>query len=178
MSFDNYTGSGWHTQQSYKLLVGHYIDDDYLVLDSKNFFIRHCSIEEWRDRIGDGTVRQNKTQFIPASVRYSEKFNSPVLDKVLNMGTPFVIKHSVIKQYPVELIDWFNEQQDILNSEFILYSYMLKDFETNEIKWHHSWWKEDTVRYIDPPPHIKVLGIHREVQDKSIVEKLGFSNRL
>ena len=72
LRFTDYEGSGWHTQQTYKLLVGEHIDDDYLVLDSKNFFIKHCQLTEWEGRYGDGTIRNigDKEDFMAASVRY------------------------------------------------------------------------------------------------------------
>jgi hypothetical protein len=39
---------GWHTQQLLKLLVGVAIQQEYTVLDSKNWFVKPCSITEFQ----------------------------------------------------------------------------------------------------------------------------------
>jgi len=188
LRFTEYEGSGWHTQQTFKLIVGEHIDDDYLILDSKNFFIKPCQLSEWEGRYGDGTIRNlhDKEDFIAASFRYSEKLNLPPLTRCLNMGTPFVISNRVIMRTTNYngLVRWFNDQQDILNSEFVLYSYLLGDElpVTDTIKWHKSWWKEDIINIDNCPDHIKVLGVHRDIVDKTLInefiDKLGLCNRL
>jgi hypothetical protein len=188
LRFTEYEGSGWHTQQTFKLLVGEHIGDDYLILDSKNFFIRACKLSEWEGRYGDGTIRNlnDKEDFVAASNRYSEKLNLPPLTKCLNMGTPFVVSNSVIQRTPeyYELVRWFNDQQDILNSEFVLYSYLLGNElpTTDDVKWHKSWWKEDIIDTHNCPDHIKVLGAHRDIIEKTLINEfiatLGLCNRL
>jgi hypothetical protein len=48
------THIGWRTQQLQKLLLAYNFEDDYLLLDSKNFFIKKCNILDWDNMIGSG----------------------------------------------------------------------------------------------------------------------------
>lgn len=43
-----YKAPGWHSQQILKLLAGYQIKSSYTVLDTKNWFIKPCSIDQFK----------------------------------------------------------------------------------------------------------------------------------
>jgi hypothetical protein len=180
MNYGRYGGQGWHTQQCYKLMIGLDIDTDYLVLDSKNFFIKPTSLRQWDNIDGDNTTRliSDKPEFIPANLRYARYFEVEPFERVLSICTPFKIRHQVIKQWGRDTIDWFAKQTDIVNSEFVLYSYMLQGhYQTTQQKLHYSWWQGDTIpeTITNIPDNIHVLGIHRLCGHTTIPKQLGFT---
>lgn len=88
---------GWYTQQFLKLGVSSFVEtDEYVVLDSKNFFTSHIDI---------GSISRNRYidilpehEFFETVVKTFEYFDMqiPVSVKLINNTTPYVINTKVI----------------------------------------------------------------------------------
>lgn len=135
----NLTDSGWHSQQYYKLKIAEMLTDDYVVLDSKNFFIDNCNIDDWRNVVGSGQkvewssahselASSNIANFLKCSHAYARIMKTDVMPNFLKYFTPFVIKRNILveSKYFSEL-EKYLFVDDVLPSEFIFYSYLLKD---------------------------------------------------
>lgn len=89
-----YEISGPYAQQICKLEVAKLIKDDYLVLDSKNFFIRPINLQFWENKIGSGEYLETQTNYFWKNCieEYCEKLNIDTPKYVTNPVTPFKIK--------------------------------------------------------------------------------------
>ena len=87
------TSNGWRTQQLQKMLLAYEYEDDYLLLDSKNFFIKPTDLSEWNDIIGSGIYCGFGAvhHFVGSYKKYAELFKRDV-DYYSLPSTPFKIK--------------------------------------------------------------------------------------
>lgn len=85
--------SGWRSQQLQKMLLAYEYTEDYLLLDSKNFFIKQADITEWEESIGSGSFQQFAPgdMFIGSFEKYAELFGHKI-DFYIGPFTPFIIK--------------------------------------------------------------------------------------
>jgi hypothetical protein len=157
---------GWRMQQIQKLYVATILEDDYLILDSRNLFIKNTDLEEFREIQGSGIIqRLDDSKFNnPRHQAYLEKYCSKLgIDKpkfALCEFTPFKIDLDTIKNFK----DLYNVHEYLISepyihtnlessSEFILYSMLIPNISTNfkeEIKWetiHNFPVKEDNILY-------------------------------
>jgi len=204
--YDSIAGyDGWHSQQVYKFLMYKDIKTDYLLLDSKNIFIKPTDIYEWQKENvrGCGALEQisqnRKPKFWKSVCRYSRYFGVKPKSTILKIQTPFYFKKEVLDK--INNLDafcrWFSDQK-CHPSEFMAYSIIarddMKDFK--HIRKHLTMWPKDTV--LDNYPvqkdgmpldlNVKVLGLHRRflqnISDNdlnrlnTLLEKLGFKNKL
>lgn len=168
---------GWVRQQYHKFAAFEYIKNDYLILDSKNFFIRETNINEWDSTIGNGSQTNffNNHSWDATIIEYAKYFDIPVNFQHLSILTPFVFHKSVldnIKDYP-KFLDYFINQP-VIPSEFLLYSTLLykldkfpKIFEKNtkfHLLTHNFNLKADQLlSYFFDKEHVKVAGTHRSL---------------
>lgn len=171
--------AGWVSQQVYKLYAYKLIKEDYLVLDSKNFFIKPCSTSDWSDVIGSGVIEgyRDNSGWALAVDAYSKHFNLPTDYIQLAVLTPFVFKKEIFEQvedFDQFLLDFINI--DTIKSEFLMYSLLLRKlgvFPTVDLT-HIKHRKYNTItkkyrkikieQYIDymfSSENIKVAGLHR-----------------
>jgi hypothetical protein len=196
-NWKDYKYDGWFKQQLYKLSISNYINDDYVVLDSKNFFIKSCDIDAWKNTIGPGCLDYNiqKAEYISASNYIANYFNIEPLKTVLSSETPFVFNHDIVKKAisSDNFFRWFNNKNC---SEFIFYSYLIKDKLTGPLGnppkhrtlWHYENQLTDLFFNNIHCSDITVFGLHRYLLnniDKSslnelnnFLDKLGFKNKL
>jgi hypothetical protein len=138
--------SGWCEQQVLKLTASNKIkEESYLILDSKNIFIRHTDLSDWPFEEGNGLYMKNP-KLDPTLDRNSsdnsvqkdfanffdflqEKFNKYDYVNYWTPHTPFRLKTAIVKKL-IEEID--NNWESVFNpsisgvkspSEFILYRY-------------------------------------------------------
>lgn len=135
---------GWNRQQYYKLIIGEYIKDDYLILDSKNFFIKPCNINEWQGVLGCGLLRRSY-QAWPAYktlVHFADYFGTDVGPARLEALTPFCINYEdLTKLYPIKktFLDIYKSSEKIRGpdklyiSEFQVYSTIIHKYKPNEL---------------------------------------------
>lgn len=148
----------WHGQQYFKLAISSIIDKDYLLLDTKNFFIRHTDLNQWNHTMGSGVLHkfgesELSGQWEDISRYYANKLNVNPLTHFL-FNVPFKVNINVLKKYDIEkLIDdlypakidyesYYNlTGKKLFPSEFIFYSYLAQsDFEgysSREISFLH-----------------------------------------
>jgi len=122
--------NGWITQQLQKLLISYLINDDYVILDSKNFFIRETDMNKWEGAIGS-TNSGESTTYKSSGDCYAEYLGVEKRDQLFYAYTPFVIRRKDIVDR--KDIDFFNlanavfypESKGFLTSEFTFYSYLV-----------------------------------------------------
>lgn len=142
---------GHFTQQVCKLEIANLIKDDYLILDSKNFFIKPSNVDEWDSYIGSGIIEfvneppddyldyqpyknGNDKSWVNAIEQYNNMLDLKVKPLYfLKPITPFKIEYEVLKNsnilddifYKLLFIDGRKINYGI--SEFILYSFLAYD---------------------------------------------------
>jgi hypothetical protein len=143
---------GQISQQACKFLVSKFIQKNYLILDTKNFFIRKCNLFEYHKIIGSGIIEfvsrppDDWDKFQPwfkgdhemwseTVKEYARVFNlSTVPNYYLAPKTPFVMDYDLLcKRINLEtfLRDFSykpNGDQIYSPSEFIFYSMAVNDF--------------------------------------------------
>jgi hypothetical protein len=129
--------NGWYTQQLQKIAAAQLILKDYMVLDSKNFFIKNVDIDNFQHILGNGnqvpssSYKKNVQRFLS---HCSKLFNKPIPEKLLTEFTPFVIKYKplvdVLQKYnTIELIPEYKNFGNYKVSEFLMYSILIQDLE-------------------------------------------------
>lgn len=135
----------WHAQQYFKLAISTLLNQDYLILDTKSFFIRPNNLDEWIDTMGSGILHKfgesiDGPPWEGISLHYSKVFNTEPLTHFL-FNVPFKVNIDILKKYnrTRNLMDDLYPSKDILNSyfessgkqlfpsEFILYSYLARE---------------------------------------------------
>ena len=196
--------SGWRSQQLQKMLLAYKFEDDYLLLDSKNFFIKPTDINEWDETIGSGSYLQVNAvnHFVGTCQKYSELFEKEIA-YYAGPYTPFKVKREpLVSKCKISELGYklfYPEHHIIPASEGIFYSFIVED-EINQ-RVGIPFVKSLTVWGAEKPnlakklfemiagPDIKVAGLHREIlstmtkQDVKIVDfwlnhKLGFDNKI
>ena len=200
--------NGWRTQQLQKMLLAYQFDDDYLLLDSKNFFIKPTDINEWDNSIGSGSYMGFGAvhHYVGTYKKYTELFEKEV-EYYTGPYTPFKIKREpLVSKCKIGELGYklfYPEHFSIPASEGIFYSFLAEE-EINQVV-GVPFVKSLTIWGNDKPylakklfemlmePNIKVAGLHREVlstmtlQDTKIVDfwlnstekmGLGFTNKI
>jgi hypothetical protein len=196
--------SGWRSQQLQKMLLAYEYEDDYLLLDSKNFFINPTDIHEWDNSIGSSSYMGFGAihHFVGTYTKYSELFEKKI-EYYTAPGTPFKIKREpLVSKCKVGELGYklfYPEHHNVSASEGIFYSFFVEDeinqridipFEKSLTIWGSD--KADLYKKLlemSMNPEIKVAGIHREIlstmshQDIKTIElwlnsKLGFVNKI
>jgi hypothetical protein len=200
--------TGWAIQQLQKLLIAYHLNDDYLLLDSKNFFIKHTSLNEWDNCIGENFLLKHDPQHIYCKVSeiYAKTLGMPIKEQVFYPRTPFKIKKNLITES--KLFDFYSIGKTICEpmsalrlpiSEFVFYSYLIDQQEWEKIPnsiypedviyWN---FKEDELNKIaesfDKNNNVKIVAFHRgflsEVDEKALnlinalLKTLGFTNKI
>lgn len=177
--------NGWIRQQILKLYVALRSKNKYLVLDSKDFFVRPTELGQWNDFVAsNGLVTMEEAKGVPnygawpymASVSYSLYFDVPMLDTFFSPVTPFVIDTKNINrdtlQDDINAFARFNS-----HCEFLFYTYMaphlIENFTPHKFSVYKIWskWSADVLRQkinlltqnFNDDENLMVVGIHRNV---------------
>jgi len=171
---------GYMTQQLCKLWIWQLIQADYMILDSKSFFLKPCDITTDWNHINGGCgyvgnyEKLYNGKFIKTIETYSEKLKLKTNYEQLAMGVPFIFKNDVMKSVDNwdDLLRFFhadeNNEPNITPSEFLLYSILSKNPKhSGPISRHHllmpehSWadWEHALTTW--KKPEILVGSIHR-----------------
>jgi len=127
---DNST-TGWRVQQLQKLLIAYLINDDYVILDSKDFFIRDTDINEWNTSIGSTVSKENEHNIYDSAAKiYADHFNIE-RSMIFHPYTPYVIRKKYITEN--KNFDFFTMGEILCApmihkenfSEFVFYSYLI-----------------------------------------------------
>lgn len=171
---------GWVRQQALKLLAALDCQDEYLILDSKDFFIRPCKLADWNKFIGSNDlddidyyfdVSPTKRWRLKTALAYSEYFKMEMLTRVFNPITPFVINPKYLEKNNVRKhVDWFLKCFNNDGSEFIFYSYLAHDL-IKTFKEH----KFKSVKLCDGPSMLSNFdgyiksGLTKATEDKNVM---------
>lgn len=167
---------GWRSQQIYKFYYYECIKQDYIILDSKNFFIRTCSITDFSKMIGSGILASAHPMYTEINDVYAKFFECDPLTPLLPW-TPFVVEYEPLKKFGTPdliaktLYD-LKSKDGAWPSEFIWYSYLIKDRlkeSCNKVKSNVAWTTEHLPMVVDEAmkdESIKIVGIHRNVLEK------------
>lgn len=169
---------GWIRQQAFKLLASLDCEDEYLVLDSKDFFIRPCKLSDWNGFTGSNCFENlfdghstSKKWMLKHSIAHSLYFDTDLLTKVFSPITPYVINTKYInknhiRNHVAEFLNFFNYDA----CEFIFYNYMardlMKNFKEHEFKSVRMWLNPEYINDLDS--YIKKV-VSRATKDKNII---------
>ena len=129
-SYDYQECTGWVSQQILKIRAVHLLDDDYVILDAKNFFIKPTDISSWTQHGSGKALRFFDTGRIETMRYYCEKIGQPYINEFYNIITPFVVKKELMLELDrykdILLEDFYDSRGNIGHSEFMLYSILMK----------------------------------------------------
>lgn len=185
---------GWWRQQYYKLWAHTLVKDSYLLLDSKNFFVKPCSTSAWDNQLGAGIYEDYSVKgdrWLRTIHEYAEYLGVEPSSTHLAMQTPFVIDYRVMQSSNLDQLLAQFEKFTAMPSEFILYSMLAEKHQhTGKLQLQHvtvwpmyapSIWPA-AIKCI-AEPQILVAGLHRtflDRMDKSVVNcwlaSLGFTH--
>lgn len=178
--------NGWGRQQVYKLAAAFDCLERYLVLDSKDFFIRKTNISDWDTYQGSNDIIVPHDGFpfphASTSTQYAEYFKKPVLPIIQNNVTPYVINLKYInkKILTKQLYDFVSMP---LLSEFIFYNYMAHDqvftkhsFEINRLWKLNLHQTNITVDDSTTNDNVKVFSLHRDAINMFTSEQKKYVN--
>ena len=161
----------WRAQQIYKLCYYEKIKTDYVILDSKNLFIRKTHIDDFKSMIGCGRT-SDPSPFTLINKVYAENFNREPIQNPLTPWTPFAIKSDILKDFGTaddiaKTLYSLRSSDNIWPSEFIFYSYLttqsISDI-TPSVESINTWGNGDFDYFLHTAENretIKVIGIHR-----------------
>jgi len=199
---------GWRTQQLQKLLIATLIDEDYLILDAKTLFLKHCGLHDWDNAFGSSHDLYPVSEiFDNTNYFYSKFFNKELLKSVPFGYTPVKIILDPLKQYlenPQNRknlhVKLFLPEVVLINghispgSEFLFYCYIASDY----LKDQHTRFSPTTNLLVDDTPNeqIEIMllnqpvtwNIHRKFLNKcspqvldtinTHLSSIGFKNKL
>jgi hypothetical protein len=198
--------NGWRSQQLQKMLLAYEYEDDYLLLDSKNFFIKPTELSEWDNSIGSGTYMGFGAihHFVGTYTKYSELFEKNI-EYYTRPSTPFKVKREpIVSQCKISELGYklfYPEHYSVPASEGIFYSFLVED-EINQlvdipfVKSLTVWGSDYSdlnkkLFQMSMDSEYKVAAIHREVLSKMTASEseiidfwlnsktnMGFTNKI
>jgi len=171
--------NGWHRSALLKLMVANQVHTDrYLLLDSKNFFIKPVNLDEWPCVEGNYLVeplqidgRLANGRVWPNLFEFGKQHNIQIPKNTYSTTTPFIVNTNIVKN----LIDLDVKSLFLNNlgwsSELFLYSVYTQHL-GNELKngptVNVTFWNDErtadleTLTDIFSWPNIKSFGVHRD----------------
>ena len=188
--------NGW----KYQFTIANTIQDDYMCLTPKNFFIKPVELEKYRKVIGNATVIDNIGRTVYGQKEISEFLQQEIPQFVFISNPPFVINYQRLKDRLGDMTAfdrfWDNicvkiykdEVKGILDWHF--YSFIMND----KFHWKitedlfHEWlstnqlkkFTKDPIRFlenINRKDKITVLTLHRNFIKGCTKEQLEIVNR-
>lgn len=166
------TGVEWRIQQLQKLLLAYEFDDDYVLLDSKNFFIKPISLEYYENPefYGSGAVMidpERKDHFKQSFTTYKKILNKPEVDICSTIATPYKIHYELLRnRCDIEKLGYYlfsPEYNKSIASEFQFYGVVISDKIT---EFRHSIFKPGPKIFWAWDPHVDHIGFKlREITE-------------
>lgn len=169
--------NGWYKQQIIKLKAVEYVNDDYLLLDSKNFFIKPTNLSYSLPE-GNWYLIKN-TDWTDNFIRFlRDRYNIIVPEHYYTQHTPFKIRKDialrVLKLFNLEEMFQRCADEKVYPSEFVLYT-IASDIQPTYESWceytcnpkYHTWWWNDDVKPEEFEniynSTVEILGLHKNV---------------
>ena len=192
----NINFDGYYFQQIFKILISKDIQDDYLLLDSKNLFIKPLNTEYFRNQTGDGlnfnfNEHHHLQEHLDTIKYYSVMLDVDFDTMHLNPLLPFTINYNLmnkIDNLEEILLRFSNSYKHVLMSEFLLYSVFCKKHNYPVIPRNHQY----TIKYLwrdeefTVDENLSIIGLHRRwvanstsetlYKVNSWMQSLGFTN--
>jgi len=184
---------GYKLQQVYKLLISKYIKTDYLVLDSKDFFIRKCSLDDFSYLHCSGITEDDSVLWMKKLMidSYSNYFNIKPPKHVIQSSTPFLVKKKAMDTvHDIEqMLFWFNNTGPF-QAEGVFYSLLeykhglidldspLKKSKLDSIIYYEF---DNTTTFDEDLKnnHVKTISIHRKFWlESDLTTKINYSKML
>ena len=171
---DSSTKNGWHRSALLKLLVANNITQSkYLILDSKNFFIKSLDLNDWPCAEGNNLIAEidKVTPYWPNLDQFCKDLGIIKPKQTWSSSTPFMVKTDTVKQ----LIQYKKLYSMFLSnfgwsSELLLYSVFAQHLGselTHGVTPNITFWEDEstldrnTLENFYNWPDIKSLGLHR-----------------
>lgn len=176
---DSKKKNGWHRSALLKLMVANQVRSDrYLLLDSKNFFIKQVNLETWPCMEGNYIVEPLQTNGRLANGRnwpnlyeFGKKHNIQIPEKTYSTTTPFMVNTNTVRDLCKLDINSLFLNNSGWSSELFLYSVYTQHL-GNELKngptVNVTFWNNErtadikTLTDIFSWDNVKSLGIHRD----------------
>lgn len=179
---------GWIQQQILKLGIADKIfADEYLILDSKNFFIKETNLDTWPIQEGNGiifstldfdyykSIINDYYKWLPWITQLSVILKKPIPAVLPNPITPFRVKTSIVKKIlqDLDIVTFFQTNRRD-PSEFLLYGFYADNLIREPILPFKTYWKKcfitaQELELIHYDQNMKILGIHRECRDTNSI---------
>lgn len=185
---ENYLG--WHRHQVLKILAFKDIQDDYLILDSKNIFIKNTSLDMFKGQLGCNLfwhyIRQMQEKNVETFNYFKEVFGK-YPRWICGVEMPFLFEKAVLEKIENldKLVQWYSDSPVRL-AEPIFYSFLISDrlqdepamYRRHWVYWqYHDTFKIPTETFKFHPYDIHVLGLHRLFLEKVSVDEINEFNR-
>jgi hypothetical protein len=190
LNHDN-TKSSYFLGFKYQFTVAQFLDDDYVVLNAKNFFVKPINLESWRNILGSGWKRNldasndlNELSWKAGNLYFARYLKTGNRDAtMLGCVTPQVVDRKLLIDHLEDFKD-FNEFWDntiLLASEKIqfgdwyFYSHMIPEDKVNVLPHnpdHYTLFWQETFKFlgksfkellkeVDNTDSVKMVGFHR-----------------
>lgn len=169
---------GWRIQQLQKLLLAYEFEEDYLIMDTKNFFIKPTSIDIWSNTIGSAKLHaENSVGFFIKSCRAYAKVFGYEMPRYLIPATPFKINSKNItskcRKSELGYLLFYPEFNSAAASEGVFYSFFvdadeLKNAENGDYNNNYTFWTKGQEAFdyvlekVIPQGQYVMMAIHRE----------------
>ena len=172
----NLNCAGWFKQQIIKIEAVKVVNDDYLILDSKNFFVKPTDLKY---DIPEGTWHLNFDLWTDDFINFlRNEYKYEVPKYYYTQQTPFKIRKEVALKIlnSVDMYEMFDicTNQKIWPSEFVIYL-IFSDLRPNIINWekynanpiYHTWWWNNQLKISEFEniynSSVEILGLHKNV---------------
>ena len=176
---DSVKKNGWHRSALLKLMAAEHVNTEkYLLLDSKNFFVRQVNLDSWPCDEGNHLVEPlhsngqlSNGRSWPNLFQFGKKHSIPITKNTYSTTTPFMVKTNTVKNLlKLDIASLFLNNTG-WSSELFLYSVYAQYLGTKLINGptvNVTFWNNErtadikTLTDIFSWTHVLMFGIHRD----------------
>lgn len=185
------TKSSYFLGFKYQFTVAQFLDDDYVVLNAKNFFVKPVNLESWRNIVGSGWKRNleintnlNELSWKTGNLFFSRYLKTGNRDAtMLGCVTPQVVDRKLLIDHLGDFKD-FNEfwnntillaSEKIQFGDWYFYSHMISEDKVKNLppnpEHYTLFWQnifevlgksvKELLKEVDNTESVKMVGFHR-----------------
>ena len=170
-------GDGWKIFQPLQFTIYDRIKQDYLVLNTKNLFVKPTDLSSWDGQIGCGQLVPVETTAGRAwehSIYLAGLLGQLPLTHCLAVETPAVVRYNTLKNCDLKsaLTTWYRAHGVGMFSDWVFYSYLERDNLNSVPQWcplyYSVLWSSavcllpEQVQSRLTRPAMEILGVHRQ----------------